>query len=137
MTFLAKQHADPRPSTPPHTRLVMYGPIVGTNHSPLGGNCQVDGSKTRACARPCRQDLNPVLHVSCNLVLPAVSLQRVVAQLVATCLNKSVLAGPIGKCDVWQNNTQTPILVLPHIHVQLCMVRLWGLNTVPLAGTVE
>ncbi len=25
----------------------------------------------------------------------------VVAQLVATCLNKSVLAGPIGKCDVW------------------------------------
>ena len=61
----------------------------------------------------------------------------VVAQLVATCLNKSVLAGLIGKCDVWQNNTQTPLLVLPHIHVQLCMVQSRGPNTVPLAGTVE
>ncbi len=61
----------------------------------------------------------------------------VVAQLVATCHNKSVLAGPIGKCNVWQNNTQTPILVLPHIHIRLCMVQLWGSNTVPLVGTVE
>jgi hypothetical protein len=61
----------------------------------------------------------------------------VVVQLVATCLNKSVSASTIGKCDVWQNNTQTPILVLPHIHVQLCMVRSRGPNTVPWAGTVE
>jgi hypothetical protein len=60
-----------------------------------------------------------------------------VAQLVATCLIKSVLAGPIGKCDVWQNDTQNPVLVLPHTHVLLCMVRLWGSNTIPLAGTVE
>ncbi len=61
----------------------------------------------------------------------------VLTQLVATCLNKSVLAGLIGKCDVWKNNTQTPVLVLPHIHVQLCMVQSWGSNTVPLAGTVK
>jgi hypothetical protein len=57
--FLAKQHTDPRPSTPPHTHSVMYGPIVGTNHSPLGGNCQVDGGKIRACARLLQAGFKP------------------------------------------------------------------------------
>ncbi len=53
----------PRPSTPPHTRSVMYGPIVGIKHSPLGGNCRVDSSETSRALKLMRTESNQVPHV--------------------------------------------------------------------------
>ncbi len=47
------------PSTPPHTCSVMYDPIMGIEHSPLGRNCRVDSSKTRACARLLQAGFEP------------------------------------------------------------------------------
>jgi hypothetical protein len=73
---LAKWHIDPRPSTPPHTCSVMYGPIVGIKHSPLGGNCRVDGSKTSRALKIMRTESNQVPHVCWETWQPAVPLQR-------------------------------------------------------------
>ncbi len=65
----------PRPSTPPHTRSVMYGPIVGIKHSPLGGKCWVDGSKTSRVLKLMWTESNRVTYVCGETWLPAVPLQ--------------------------------------------------------------
>ncbi len=101
-----------------HTRSVMYSPIVGIVHSPLGENYQVDDSETsivcKAVAGGIRtRSYTTVAYQSCQLWHYDV----IVAQLVATCLNKSVLANPKGKCDVRQHDTQTPRpSTPPHTH---------------------
>jgi hypothetical protein len=50
------RHTEPHPITPPHTCGVTHGPIMGIEHSPLGGGCRVDGSASRVLKGLCGRD---------------------------------------------------------------------------------